>query len=410
MVQKETQPLPKPIGRQLFMASAVTLALAAGATGSILIYSFLQNRATTTQSLAQTPLETPPVFSKVAALGRLEPEGGITEISAPAPNSSDGAVVKEVLVKKGEHVGVGQLVAILNNRDQRQATLEQAKAEVEIAKANLARVKAGARSGDINAQKATITRLGAELRGQIASQRAKITALKAEVRNAEVDYGRYEYLKQEGAISASELDQRRLRVDTSREQLKEAQAALARTVETLEEQQRQAKATLNSIAEVRPVDVQVAQAEVDGAIAAVKRAQANLDLSYIKSPVEGQIIEVITKAGQIQDIDGIARIVKIAKTDQMSAIAEVYQTDVGKVRVGQDAVITHQAFPDKLRGKVSEIGLLVDKQKVFSTNPMANTDNKIVKVKVLLNPEDSKKVAAFTNLQVEVLISTDTQQ
>ncbi|NET06419.1 MAG: ABC exporter membrane fusion protein [Symploca sp. SIO2B6] len=409
MVQKETQPLPKPISRQLLMASAVTLAVAAAGTGSVLVYSFLQNRATTTQSLAQAPVETTPVLSKVAALGRLEPEGGITEISAPAPNSGDGAVVKEVLVKKGDRVRAGQLVAILNNRDQRQATLDQAKAEVEIAKANLARVKAGARAGDINAQKATITRLAAELRGQIASQRARITALKAEVRNAEVDYGRYEYLQQEGAISASELDQRRLKVDTSREQLKEAQAALERTIETLEEQQRQAKATLSSIAEVRPVDVQVAQAEVDGAIAAVKRAQANLDLSYIKAPVDGQIIEVITKAGQIQDIDGVPRIAKIAKTEQMSAIAEVYQTDVGKVRIGQEAVITSQAFSEKLRGKVAEIGLQVDKQKVFSTNPMANTDNKIVKVKVILNPEDSKKVAAFTNLQVEVLISTGTQ-
>ncbi|MGQ4647798.1 HlyD family efflux transporter periplasmic adaptor subunit [Lyngbya aestuarii] len=411
MVHKDSQPLPKgTLAKPIVQWVAASAAVMALASGGLFIYSFIRDRPTNFSSVGSTTQEVAPVVRNVASLGRIEPEGGITDISAPAPNSGDGAVVKKILVSKGDRVSAGQVIAILDNQAQRQAILEQAKSEVTVAKANLDRVKAGAKSGDINAQKASISNLEAELTGQIASQKATIARIKAELRNAEVDFNRYEYLQKQGAISASELDSRRLKVDTTKEQLREANAALDRTIETLQERQLQARATLDSIAEVRPVDVQVAQAEVDKASAAVKQAEANLDLSYIRAPMDGQIIEVSSKAGEIQDVDGIARIAKIANTDQMNVIAEVYQTDIEKVRIGQEAIITSEAFPVELQGKVAEIGLQVNKQEIFSTNPMANTDNKIVKVKIRLDPEASKQVAALTNLQVEVVIVTPPQK
>jgi len=90
----------------------------------------------------------------------------------------------------------------------------------------------------------------------------------------------------------------------------------------------------------------------------------------------------------------------------MLAIAEVYQTDIGKVKLGQQAVITSQAFGGELRGKVSQIGLQVGRQNVFSNQPGENLDSRVVEVKIRLNPEDSKKVASFTNLQVQAAIET----
>ena len=58
----------------------------------------------------------------------------------------------------------------------------------------------------------------------------------------------------------------------------------------------------------------------------------------------------------------------------MMAVAEVYQTDISKVKLGQTAVITSQAFTGELRGTVSYIGLQVNRQNVFSNEPGENLD------------------------------------
>ncbi len=86
------------------------------------------------------------------------------------------------------------------------------------------------------------------------------------------------------------------------------------------------------------------------------------------------------------------------------AVAEVYQTDIGKVKLGQQATITSQAFDGELRGTVSLIGLQVNRQNVFSNQPGENLDSRVVEVKIRLNPEHSKRVAGFTNLQVQTAI------
>ncbi len=88
----------------------------------------------------------------------------------------------------------------------------------------------------------------------------------------------------------------------------------------------------------------------------------------------------------------------------MMAVAEVYQTDIGKVKLGHQAMITSQAFPGELRGSVDHIGLLVKRQNVFSNQPGENLDSRVVEVKIRLTPEDSKRVAGFTNLQVQTAI------
>lgn len=88
----------------------------------------------------------------------------------------------------------------------------------------------------------------------------------------------------------------------------------------------------------------------------------------------------------------------------MIAVAEVYQTDIGKIQVGQATTVTGQAFSGKLRGTVSQIGRQVSRQNVFSNEPGENLDRRVVEVKIQLTPEDSRRVAGLTNLQVEVAI------
>lgn len=345
------------------------------------------------------PIETTPTVKRIAALGRLEPASEVVKLSAPI--ALDGDRVSQILVKQGDRVQKGQVIAILDSRDKLQDALNQAREQVRVAEAKLAQVKAGAKSGEIEAQQATITRLQADRSGEIAAQAAEINRWEAEVRTAQSEFDRFNKLYQQGAIAASNLDSKRLALDTARSQLRQAQVKQNQAANSLEAQLSEARANLDRIAEVRPVDVEPVETEVRSAIAAMKRAETELEQAYIRAPIAGQILKVHTRAGERISTSGIA---DLAQNDQMVAVAEVYQSDIASVKVGQSAVITGQGFEGELQGKVSAVGLLVNQQEVFSNQPGENLDRRVVEVKIQLTPEASKRVSGLTNLQVQTAI------
>lgn len=413
----------------------IILVIAATAlTGGIVLYAVSQFGQVGKTSSSE-PVETTPIARKVTALGRLEPEAEVISLSAPL--ALDGDRVAKMLVKEGEEVQAQQIVAILDSRDRLETAVLQAQKQVRVAQAKLNQVKAGAKTGDINAQQASverfqaqsqgdtteqqeaIARIEAQWQGDRIAQEATIKKLEAELKNAEAEYQRYQQLYSQGAISNSLFDSKGLSLDTAKQQLGEAKAilnrinstasrqlaeakvALTRINSTGTKQISEAKATLTSIAEVRPVDVAAAQAEVENAIASLKRAQTDLDAAYIKAPMAGQILKIHTRVGEKISSNGIA---DLAQTEQMIAVAEIYQTDINKVKLGQKAVITSQAFPGELGGIVYQVGWQVNRQNVFSNQPGENLDRRVIEVKIRLKPEASKQVASFTNLQVQTAI------
>ncbi len=387
------QLLSKPPGKRLIFLVLTATAI----TGAIALYGINQYGL---PSQSDTPqVEAPPPVKKVTALGRLEPEGEVVRLAAPM--ALDGDRVSQLLVKESDKVKAGQVVAILDSQKRLQDEVAQAKEEVRMAQAKLAQVKAGAKTGEIQAQQANISRLQAEQVTEIEAQKANIGRLAAELTNAKMEFQRHQKLYQEGAISASLEDSKRLAFQTAQEQLAEAQANLKRIQTSRQEELKAAKATLNQISEVRPVDVQAAQTEVDNATAALKQAQTNLEQAYIRAPMAGQIIKIHTRVGEKIADEGIA---DLGQTDQMAVVAEVYQTDIGKIQIGQQAVITGQAFSEEVRGSVSQIGLQVNRQNVFSNQPGENLDRRVVEVRIRLQPEDSKRVSGLTNLQVQTAI------
>lgn len=348
----------------------------------------------------ETPLPAqtaPPI--RITALGRLQPEAEVIRVSAPVTLNNDR--VAKLLVQRGDRVKAGQVIAILDSRERLQKASLEAQKQVSVAQSKLAQVKAGAKSGEIAAQQAQIERLQAELQGEINTQQAAITRWQSEVKNASAEYNRNLLLYKEGAISASSLDQKRLALETNLAQLNQAKSNRSRTAETLRAQIKEAKATLNRIVQVRPVDVQAAQTEVDAAIAGVKRAEAELNQTYVRAPMAGRILEIYAKPGEAIDDQGT---VDLGQTDRMEVIAEVYQTDIGKVRAGQSAAIASESFSGELHGTVRLIGLQVSQQKVFSNQPGENLDRRVVEVRIRLTPDDSKRVEGLTNLQVQVAI------
>lgn len=140
----------------------------------------------------------------------------------------------------------------------------------------------------------------------------------------------------------------------------------------------------------------------DVARAALERARAELGLSTVRSPLDGQVLEIHAREGERVGGEGIA---ELGQTAAMVAVAEVYETDIGRVRVGQRARVRSPALPHALEGVVDRIGLKIGKKDVLSTDPVADADARVVEVEIrLLEPE---LAAALTNLRVEVLIGPE---
>ena len=138
----------------------------------------------------------------------------------------------------------------------------------------------------------------------------------------------------------------------------------------------------------------------DVAAAERSRAAAELALSEVRSPRAGTILEIHSRAGERVGADGI---LELADTSTMYAVAEVYETDIGRVHLGQTAWIRSPALSQNVTGVVDRIGLKVGKKDTLSTDPVADADARVVEVWVQLR--DSSKVAGLTNLRVEVMFN-----
>lgn len=382
----------------LRLAIAITM-LASLSVASISVFIVLKFREIDHQK-PENPAVVIPEIKTVTALGRIEPEGEVIKLSAPI--SGEGSQVEKILVQEGDMVTKGQVIAILNNRERLQAELTAAKAEVRIIQAKIAQIQAGAKPGEITAQKAIIDRLVAESQGDIDTQKAILEKLQAELLNAKAENKRYQELYIEGAISASEKDSKNLNIETTKKSLQAAQSQLKKLELSSKEKIKEASATLNQISEVRKVDIEVAIAELNRVDVNVKKATINLQQAYVKSPQNGQVFEIYTHPGELISNNGIA---DIGKTSQMYVVAEVYESDINKIIQGKNVRIVSDVFAQELQGKVERIGLQVRKQNLTNTDPSTNIDNRIVKVYIRLNKASSQQAAKFTNMQVKTIIS-----
>jgi HlyD family secretion protein len=352
-----------------------------------------------TKTSNPAPLNSPRITT-INALGRLEPQGEVINVSA-ASQSMGGSQVIELRVKEGDRVQAGQILAVLDSRDRLQASLQEAEQQVQVARSRLADIQAGAKRGEVTAAQAEIRNLAAQRSGELKTQQAAIARLRAELQSAETELQRNQTLATAGAIAASALDSRKLAVQTAQARLNEAMTASDRTQQTLTAQIQKAKAVLAQTVEVRPTDVNIAQAEVNRAIAATNRIQTELNQSYVRAPKAGRVLKIQTQAGELVSNNGI---IELGTTDQMVAIAEIFESDIGNVQNGQTAIITSSSnvFPGQLRGTVQQIGAQIGKKDILNNDPTAATDARVIEVKIQLDQPASRKVANLINLQVNV--------
>ena len=109
-----------------------------------------------TRSAAPMPVAAAaPVALNVHSLGYLEPKSEVIRLAAPS--TMEQTRVERLLVAEGDTVRSGDVLAVLDNYQRRSGAVAEAEARVAVEQAKLEQIKAGAKPGDLAAQKAMVS-------------------------------------------------------------------------------------------------------------------------------------------------------------------------------------------------------------------------------------------------------------
>ena len=135
------------------------------------------------------------------------------------------------------------------------------------------------------------------------------------------------------------------------------------------------------------------------ALAERRGVEVDLKDSQLRSPIDGTVLRIYSRPGERPGSDGI---LAVGASDRMEAIAEVYESDIGRIRLGQSASLISEngGFTGKLKAEVVRISPQIRQRDVLSTDPTGDADARIVEVRLALSPEDAKRVQQLSGLKV----------
>ncbi|MBL8266139.1 HlyD family efflux transporter periplasmic adaptor subunit [Steroidobacter sp.] len=303
-----------------------------------------------------------PRRNSITAPGRVQPLDGVIDIAAPSFEAGH-AIVTELLVKRGDWVKQGQVLATLRGRAELEAALAVRERKLAVAKARLAALKAGGKADDVDA-----------LRAEVLSDETSLAYVEAETQ-------RVKKLQQDRMVSLATLEAQESRLAVATQAL---QAKRAR---------------LSSLSTVRPADLAVADAECRAAESEVQEIRSRLEATVVRAPADGRILQVHAHPGQSV---GTAGVLSFGRTSEMFVAAEVMEEDIGRARVGQKVTITGDALPEAVSGTVDDIGYLVGARETFRNDPTAFIDSRVVQVRV--RADRPEQLERFINARVTVAI------
>lgn len=316
------------------VAALLALVLLAG-LGSRLLQQRQQKQVEARKAVPLLPRQ-------VSALGRIEPLGGISQVSVPSSLSNDR--VREILVKEGQEVRKGQPLAVLESIDTLESSVRKSEAEIRVAESKL------------------------------AAQDSVIARYKADLGQASAEARRAEQLFAAGATTANRVEKLQADESSAKAQLAEAIATKATLVEDL----RSSRASLDKDK--------------------TERAKAT-----VLAPFSGTVFKVHARPGDKVGEDGL---LEMGDSSRMGVIAEVYQSDRPMIALGQKASLSADGFKGrKVEGQVVEIAREVSRQTVFSGQAGENLDRRVLEVKIGLTPQESALASHLNYLQVNVLFA-----
>lgn len=334
------------------MSRTSLLLIAASVAGTIGLLSWSDRASSTPRSAAGTPagsvtaaLTSSPAV--VAAPGRVEPISEEIDLSAEVPGR-----LREILVDEGDAVAAGQVVARLAN-DDFQARVASARASVAMAEAELLRLTNGAR---------------VEERREADAAADQAVAV---LRHAESELARRRGLIADGIIAREELERAERDTEVARASLREAR-----------------ERALVVDAAAREDDRARAEAAVHYARARLAEAEALLDKTVITAPIAGIVARRHRQAGESVSPDAPqgGLVVTIADTRVLRVRVDVDERDIARLRLGQPAFVTADAFgAQRFPGRVVRIGEVLGRKNVRTDDPAERVDTKVLEVLVELD-------------------------
>lgn len=147
----------------------------------------------------------------------------------------------------------------------------------------------------------------------------------------------------------------------------------------------------------------VAQAE-----ATVEYYKKLLEKTIIKSPISGKVIRKYLEGGEA--VTPGPPILAVADVEKIRINTEVDETDVGRIKIGDPAEVTSDAYPGKtFKGEIQEISDYVGPRKVKPNNPAKNLDMKVIHVKILLKEKTPFKLGMTVDVRI-IPINTGERQ
>jgi HlyD family secretion protein len=297
--------------------------------------------------------------SVVTASGEIKPKNYIN-IGANAQGE-----LKEILVKEGDRVRKGQLLARIENV-QPEADVEAQRATVASTEADSAASEAQLKASDEN----------------IRTMATQIEKDKADLERMKADFDRSDALYKEKLLAKQDYDLRRFTYEAQLATIKQSEQRLVQA----RAQREQAAAGLSS-----------AQKRIAQNKAVLVRFNDLLQKHNAYAPIDGVITNLPVRTGEIV-VPGVqnsaaSTIMTIADMSLITSEVKVDETDIVNVKLGQVADVTIDAIPNKtFKGHVSEIGntaILRSTGLAASQSAVSSQEAKDFKVVVALdNPPD----------------------
>lgn len=329
---------------------------------------------TTSPADAQTSKSGATLKREVRALARLEPESGVVVVGA-----RPGMRVERVLVKEGQSVKPGEMLAVLEGHEAREQQVALAEAQVKAAAFRRALRRDELALEREAFDKTKDTRLDAlkktvdDLRSKVEPEKKKDADGK-ESSPAPAAGGMVPQVMRDQLAA-----QLRGELAKSEVQLKELEVSLS----LLDRKRKlEDRTSADDSPEAALLDRQV------------ELAKADLAQSEVRAPIAAKVLAVTARAGEVSS----GPILSLGDPAVMTARAEVFQSDVLAVAVGDPAAV--EILGRSVAGEVTRVGTIVSRNTVTSLDPTALTDRRVVEVVVRL--ADPAIAARLINMEVEV--------
>ncbi len=248
----------------------------------------------------------------VAALGQLVPMGEVRKLASPISQLGSFPRVQEILVKEGDYVKKGSILAIFENQKKLKANL----------------------------------------------------------------------LKKKKLLETNEKE-----ISLKKDQIKRYRSATEKNA--------------YSIVLLTQKEDELLKLEKQKIINSADKTSIEIDLfnTELRSPIDGYILSINTRAGERSNSEGI---LEIGASQNMQALIEVYESDIDRVFLDQNVELISEngGFDETLIGKVIRINLQVKQRKVLSTDPTGDADARIIKVLVGLDDKSISRVKSFAGMKV----------